>query len=329
MPISLNKLGRLKVIHQRLSSSRRYSWQQLAYECQLALALERLPSRRTILDDVRYLREVGAPIPESQSHYFYERSFPLFDVLNPQEALLLHETLGLLRQIKGISAFAELEQLAMPRKDYPTGEQATACIVHFEENAHYEGREHLGPLRRCIASKTPLTITYQDFTNQRFQFRFHPYLLKEYNNRWYLFGLDEASGELYNLALDRIRSFEPQQAGTYRPNSRWDFDALFSTIVGVTRPALREPERIVLRVYGERANYVLTKPIHAHQQLLDETDDYVDLEYWLIPNPELTACILELGPDAEVLLPLSLRAELAALARQLVERYEGPSPLCE
>ena len=45
--------------------------------------------------------------------------------------------------------------------------------------------------------------------DKEIDFIIHPYYLKQFNNRWFLFGLNDQYKTISNLALDRIIDFEP------------------------------------------------------------------------------------------------------------------------
>ena len=57
---------------------------------------------------------------------------------------------------------------------------------------------------------------YQSFNaTEPTEYIFSPYILKEFRNRWFVFGTKITDLRIYNLALDRIISVEPCEAPYY------------------------------------------------------------------------------------------------------------------
>lgn len=125
-------------------------------------------------------------------------------------------------------------------------------------------------------------------------FVFHPYLLKEYRNRWFVFGRHEAKGEIWNLALDRMLSLSSSLL-TYRPNTDWDPEAHFRDIVGVTLHRDRAPQEVCFEVSPLQARYLMSKPLHHSQRVLEESAERVVFALWVVPNYELEAELARLG----------------------------------
>jgi len=59
-------------------------------------------------------------------------------------------------------------------------------------NEEYKGIKYLKPLYLIIKKKQALQITYKCFKDElSTTFDFHPYLLRQYNRRWFVFGLNK------------------------------------------------------------------------------------------------------------------------------------------
>ncbi len=61
-----------------------------------------------------------------------------------------------------------------------------------------------------------------------------PYLLKEFRNRWFVFGSRATNLVLFNLALDRIVSIEPVDI-PFRDNPNFDPEHFFDDVIGVSK----------------------------------------------------------------------------------------------
>ena len=152
----------------------------------------------------------------------------------------------------------------------------------------------------------------------------HPYLLKEYNNRWFVYAYtNEYKGEgVYGL--DRIKRLE-KTGKKYRAlgtNGRLRLVNYFKDIIGVTNFEDKKVEDIVLKVKRARANYLLTKPIHKSQKVIKENADYVWFGFHLKPNHELNAFILSYGNDIMVEQPKALANEIKEILTEAAGFYK-------
>lgn len=271
-------------------------------------------SRRQLLDDITFMRsEAGyqAPIVSMKEgkRVYYRYGSVDFSILkqplNPAEQEQIQQTLETLGRIKGMP---QLEWLNTVQAKLSSGlklDQQKRSVISFEDNEFLKGLEYLEPLYQNIIHSQVLSINYQGFKQaEPMDYIIHPYFLKQYNNRWFLFGLNEETGQIQNLALDRIRDVQPLETITYR-NSEIDFDDYFYDIVGVTNLVDQLTEEVVLKFKPNRLPYVLSKPIHGSQRFKDGLI-YLDLKI----NKELESCILSFGNDVEVLEPVSFRKNI-------------------
>jgi len=193
--------------------------------------------------------------------------------------------------------------------------------ILFDKNPYTKGLEHIDGLFEAIVDKTVLSIQYEPFGKPVLNIELHPYLLKEYNNRWYIVGRNPKHSNLTTLGLDRIMKIEHCFSNKF-VKSAVDVDAYFEDILGITRPNGAEVETIQLRFSKGRANYVLTKPIHDSQKgkKLNE-DGTLDVSLCLIDNQELKQTLLQFGSDVEVLAPLTLRTWFREETRKTLGLY--------
>jgi len=162
-----------------------------------------------------------------------------------------------------------------------------------------------------------LQIDYQPFENDSpFSLIIHGYYLKQFNNRWFLFGFfPELEKYDWNLAIDRIVKINEIQE-EYRKNTQVDWDEYFEDMVGVTKPEGATPEKVVLLFFGKTGKYMETKPIHGSQrsQWLDGSTLEIKLD--VIINYELERFILSYADSVKVLQPQSLQKVIAERLRK-------------
>ena len=82
----------------------------------------------------------------------------------------------------------------------------TENIVSFDSNDLLKGTEFLGELIDAAINHQPLNVEYRTFAGNERTTIIHPYHIKQFNNRWFIIGLQEGSHGKYitNKALDRI-----------------------------------------------------------------------------------------------------------------------------
>lgn len=296
MAINKDQFRRIRIIHEALLSYRGYSFTMLLEK--VNSTIDKPVSKRTLFSDLALLRELGAPLERTKRNrpYRYTRSFSLFDVFNPTEAELLSTSIQLLRRVSKLSIvetiLPELNQFVLQLE---AAENPEKKVVFFDDNHLYQGSAYLEPLFGFITSEIVLKIVYLTFDGLKYEGMLHPYLLKEYNSRWYLYGREHDLGEIHRFPLDRIRSITPCHETAYSPNDFWDAEQHFSEMVGISREANQKPERIKIRSMGVTSDYLLTKPLHHSQRLTEENSTYCEFEYFVIRNYEFESLLRSFG----------------------------------
>nr|WP_282189253.1 WYL domain-containing protein [Maribellus sp. YY47] len=193
-------------------------------------------------------------------------------------------------------------------------------ILSFEENPFLTGREYIGNIYNAIVSKKVLLITYKPFkTDRELLFEIHPYHLKQYNNRWFLFGLNNEYGSITNLALDRIQKINESKT-KYITNTKIDFSDYFDDVIGVSVDEAQEPQKVVLKADDDLLPYITSKPMHGSQKIKkDEEGTRIELKLQL--NYELESTILSFGEKIEVAEPEALRAAITNRIKVLNLKY--------
>ncbi len=286
-------------------------------------------SKRTVQADINIMRSdpprgFAAPIICKEGCYYYDDPDYSIDnnPLNDTDVRNLKDAADILRQFKGLPYHIELNQII--RKIESTVQKQKIFdvpLIHFEYNDLLKGQEFLQPLLKAIQAKTAMEIGYKPFTmEETLTILIHPYFLKEYNSRWYLFGLENDPRRLVNLALDRMFAVHKSDTA-YIPNRVIDPAQYFNDIIGVTYNQGRKKEKIVLSFTSDRAPYVKTKPLHPSQKIVSENSDGTTVSIEVIPNKELIREILSFGSDVKVVGPGAVAAEVEMILRKAVERY--------
>ena len=185
----------------------------------------------------------------------------------------------------------------------------------------YAGADKLRPLHEAIRFQRVLRLCYQPFgTTEAKTVTAHPYLLKEFNHRWFLLAYNQEQDCISNYALDRITqlaaSDELYQAG-HRPDSA----IYFQHVIGpsVAQYGVVEEEKV--RFSKARAPYGATKPLHSSQRTTVLADGCMEVTLQLMLNRELVSLLLSFGSDAHVIAPPALREKMAEEYRKSMDAY--------
>ena len=291
---------------------------------------QRPVSKRTVQYDIRAMEsnhdwDVVFAIPcYNRGRRFYRYADPNYSIwkndLNEQQLEQLKSLLLLLQQFHGLPQFERIQEvIARLEEKYAFSLTSPQSVIAFDTNEEAAGVEHLCPLFEAIISKQPLRITYEPYGKPSFESIVHPYFIKQYNNRWFLWGFttDGIHNNIVNMPLDRIKSLKPAPV-EFVENTFCDFGEYFDDFVGVTKNN-EEIKNIVLRIEQKRLPYVLSKPLHPSQRNHRASEGIIELK--VIPNKELYQLLLAFGPDLEVLEPADVRHKMAEFAGKMAEKY--------
>lgn len=297
---------------------RRYFIEDLINECNKVLreidSNSKGISRRQIFDDITFMESTeGWSIDllrqkEGKRVYYHyaNMSFSINNIpLDETDISRLLTSLQTISQFKGMPQFEWMYEL-LPKLTKGSLSESPHTIMEFENNQDLIGIEHIGTIYNAILYKKVLQIKYlQSFENE-IQLVIHPYYLKEYNSRWFLFGYNPDKNKYdWNLPLDRILKISEIRA-VYMPNALIDWDEYFEDMIGVTKQENVTPEIITLHFYGKTGHYISSKPLHPYQKHHWLDHDTLEVNLELIINYELERLILSYADSVRVIQPLSL-----------------------
>jgi predicted DNA-binding transcriptional regulator YafY len=316
MSTNKNALIRYQVLDRCFRNpGRMYFWEDLLEECNKALfefdGISEGIKRRQLFDDILFMEsEAGWSIPLKKVRYgkkvyyrYEDLSFSINNhLLNESEVQQIKVALQVFSRFSGTPQFDWVNEM-IPMIGSKLGLiDRKSEVISFESNIDLKGRHFLQPLFNAIINERVLLVKYKDFKSaEPYDITFHPYYLKQYNNRWFAFGMNaENQVPNWNLALDRMESLQ-ETSLKYVP-SRIDWEEYFYDIVGVTRPEDSEVKEIVLLFSPDAAPYVVTKPMHPSQKNKN-TPEGLEVKIKVIPNFELEVLILSFGERVKVISP--------------------------
>lgn len=324
MPTNKNALVRYRILDRLLSDHHHYyDIHDLTKKVNDKLdddGFETVTQRCIEKDLINMQGLFSAPIEHEKKNgknciFYWNRSFTIFSQeMSREEKSLLREVLSTLGQFSGLESFKWLDDFKIG-----LGLEERRPIISFSNNPYLKNSNLLGNLFDNISNEVVIRLYYHTFKDTTIRsIEFHPYLLKQYNDRWFLIGAADSDKKILNFALDRIDKVEPLPEKEYVECPE-DLYERFEDIIGVTFYENRPVEHILFWVSDESKDYVATKPIHESQtQIKGEAEQdlrrhYPDIEGGVfftidcIKNYELIRELCSYGKDLLVLSPDRIR----------------------
>jgi predicted DNA-binding transcriptional regulator YafY len=336
MAITKNPLIRYKILDKCFRNPyKNYFFDSLLETVNEALfeatGIEEHIKTRQLRDDIAFMRSPEgwdielAELSEGRKKiYRYEDvNFSINNApLNEVEMNQFESAIQVLSQFEGMPQFEGIQSIIAKLK---TDLKITANekpFIGFDSSQDLKGIEHFSALYNAVQNKTPLEITYKDFkTEEPYTYIFHPYYLKEYNNRWFLFGLHPESWKSdWNVAIDRIVAVLPIDV-PFIANETIVWQEYFSDMIGVSRGEGAELEDVILHFNQLTGKYMVNKSIHETQKHKWINTDTLELKINVILNYELERLILSYGDSVTVIEPVHLIDKIKVRVEKTLLNY--------
>jgi predicted DNA-binding transcriptional regulator YafY len=335
MALNKNALIRYKTIDKCLQNQyKQWTLDSLIEACSDALyeyeGRDINVSKRTVQLDIQMMRgdKLGynAPIEvyDKKFYHYAEDDYSITNIpITESDMNVLAETVEMLKQFKDFSLFAELGGIIQKLEDKVYSETNNqSAIIHLDKNDGLKGLEHLDTIYQSILKKIVLKITYKSFkAREASDIIFHPYILKEFNNRWFVVGVKNKEDKVMTFALDRINKIDYSLDENYR-QIPFNGDDYYKDTVGVSVLKEEKLETCILKFDRINAPYVLTKPFHHSQQVIEQQPNHsVTISVRVHHNFEFERLILGFGDSCEVIAPNGLRRRIKGKLKKAVEVY--------
>ena len=302
-------------------------------------------SKRCVEKDLNYL-EFDSPFdieieeywvgdPDKNGKSYSKRCIryldPTFSIFKPKltedEKTVLTTALDTLGSFDGLENFEWLSDLK-GRLELEEHQP----IISFSKNI-LDNSTLIARLFTSIKLKQVISLEYHTFEDSNVRIvEVCPYLLKEYNNRWFLIAAACDTGKILTFPLDRIDEFSISYIQKYISAPK-DFDEYFEDIIGVTYNNDAPLEEVIFWVSDKSKDYVLTKPIHGSQILIRGSRE-VDLHaqypkllggnYFRIKcreNYELIRELISFGPELIVVAPMHIVEKIEDRLKLMINYY--------
>ena len=335
MPVNRNALIRYRTIDNCLRNrQRRWTLDDLIDACSDALyeyeGIDKGVSKRSVQMDIQLMRSdklgYNAPIIVLEKKY-YTYEDPDYSITNipltDQDLSKLTEVSEILRQFKGFSYFEELTEMVQRLENkIHAAKTNQEPVIDFEKNDHLKGLEHIETLYQAIIKKCTVQLSYQSFKARNANtFHFHPYYLKEYRNRWFVIGVTKRSSPILTLALDRIIKVEGCDV-KYLTRNDFNLSDFLNDVIGVTVNPNGHAENVLLHADSETAPYIITKPLHHSQKIVENSSDGIIFSLHVQLNFELEREILGFGNHVKVIAPERLRRRIKDVLEHALDLYQ-------
>ena len=181
------------------------------------------------------------------------------------------------------------------------------------------GEKYLTEVISAMRAGKVISLTYQSFNRPEPKtFNVMPYCVKYFRQRWYMLGKTDLGLRVYSL--DRFVDMEELDL-SYEIPEEFNTEEYFNNYFGVIVED-KEATDVVIRVEGSQAKYFRFLPIHHSQKEIEPIDGWPAFTYRLAPTYDLKQEILSHGADVEVLVPESLRKEIAETAAAMAKIYQ-------
>lgn len=260
-------------------------------------------SKRTIERDIEAIRnEFGLEITYSRTKegYFIDKE----NSIN-MEAFL---------------RFLEIVNTATLLSESLSDSKEALNYISFDKAGGLKGIEHLKPLLQAIKENRKIKFKHFSFQSQKNRtYTMLPYLLKEYQNRWYIVGIVIGLYQVRTFGLDRISQLELKEE-RFTPDPDINPKENFENIIGVVYETSKKQE-VILSFTPSQGHYVKTLPMHSSQKVLVDNEEECRVALNIIPNYELIQHILMHHNNVKVIAPDWLKEEVKECLKSALEQY--------
>jgi predicted DNA-binding transcriptional regulator YafY len=332
MPKNKNAFIRYRIIDGALRNKhKRYPSKQDLIEACNGLGTV---SARTIdgdIYDMKFDEELGyfAPIEydrKLRGYYYTDANYSINNLPLKQEDLYALEfACSLLKQFEGIGPIQQFMQSVEKIEDYVNlrnvyGNDDFLQLIETEKSLSQKGNEFLSPLLLSIKEQQAVMMHYQGFGHSEVKhYQLHPYVLKEYRNRWYVTGKLVDKNRIQTFALERIKQIIPT-ATNFTRDANFKPAEYFKHSFGISVHDY-ESQLVTLSFTPTEAPYIKSQPLHQTQQILVDDEREFKITLDVIPSYELKSQILSYGDKVKVIAPEMLKKELKETLQKAYQNY--------
>lgn len=208
----------------------------------------------------------------------------------------------------------------------------TECTkIEFECVRNLKKADYVKKMATWILENKVLDITYIDKKNSEHQVVFHPQFLREYNNRWAVYGkCEEMENYPTCIRIDSIvnLSLLPKEKGIiYKEAEPHYYRDYFKDIIGFTKNKNSKVQDVYFLTNNREVhNLIKTKPFNESQEELEQWSDesqHGKFVLHIIPNIELRTKLLSYGSGITMLGNGWFQREYKEEIKKMAELYKN------
>ena len=193
-------------------------------------------------------------------------------------------------------------------------------FIDFDRNKQELKGDILGKVLGAVVDRKKIKFIHQSYWYEESkEVLLYPHLLKQYLNRWYVFGCFP-NGEFRSFGLDRVLELEVLTE-TFKLKNKKPKE-LFDSVIGLVYSG-EKIETIVLSFDPFQGKYIKSQPIHHSQKIVIDSDKELRIELRVKVNYELEEQILKHGQRVRVLEPKSLRKLIKNRLKEALASYKS------
>jgi predicted DNA-binding transcriptional regulator YafY len=335
MPVNKNALIRYQAIDECLrNTNKKWTLEMIKKKVEEKLfEKEKISSIsiRTLQNDIFNLKsnklgyEAPIKVYEKKYYKYTDPTFRLHDAkLNEEQVKNLTEALDVITQFVPFKQFANLNEeftkLEQTLKKGLKDNEKYRRYIQLDETEKSIGTHWIPILKTALKHKITLRIKYKPFDQKPYTLELYPHILKEYNNRWYILGVDAHTNQIQTKSLDRMEDVELWESKPFQ-EYRLNLDNYFDNCIGVTKTIDKKPIKVIFNISKKQFNYLNTKPLHPSQKKISSNGDWVKVSLEVIENKELQQKLLTFCPEIEVLEPEYFRETFKETLKEALKLY--------
>lgn len=198
-------------------------------------------------------------------------------------------------------------------------------FIQIENPIKPSSRKWIPQLLRAIREEWSLEIMYQNNEGVLKKKQLCPYVIKQYNNKWYMVAYDHSSSrELKTnvFSLDNIKSIDHSNK-PYFKDANFNAEDYFKYSIGIWQEHEEKPLKVVLEFNDKRQfRSIENNPLHLSQKAtLNKKQDKLIVTLEVFDSPELHSMIYRFGSSVRVLKPKALVEKVKEMAGKVIDLY--------
>lgn len=194
--------------------------------------------------------------------------------------------------------------------------------ISFDSYDNFSGLSNIQKLLFAVKNCKEVTFKHTSYQTGKISAQsVRPYLLKEFQGRWYLYADNPSLKDFRIYGIDRITQLTILEE-TFKPKKDIDVVQRFADMIGVTNAWNGNgKQEIVLSFDPEQGMYFKSLPWHHSFVVIRDTDEEFLVKLNIIPNIELVQRILMHSDKVRVIKPEWLSDEIKKALEEALKKY--------